>query len=509
MIVDGTRATSDLRDEADFVVIGSGAAGATAAKVLAEAKQEVIILEEGKYYRRKDFSELVFPTMTNLFREMGTTAAMGKVIIPIIQGCCVGGSTTINGAIIWRLHDDIYDLWSEKFGIGETVNKREVERCFDQIERDLNVHPPLPEVRGENNSLAAQGCEKLGYSYRYIPRNEKDCRGSGRCLVGCPNRAKLSMELSYIPDALRAGAKLYTSARASRIEMKQGRGEGVHALLRDHQTGQGKYRLFVRARKGVIVAASAVQTPNLLRQSGIGIASGHLGEHFQAHPGTGIGALFDHEVRLWEGATQGWDSAHFRQSDRIKFEALGLQPELAAVRVPGVGQKFLQFLADYERLAIVAVALWSEAEGRVRPRGRSASVSFSLHPHDLVHLRRGIQILAEIMVAAGAKAIYPSVWGLPSQISKDQLRLLDQLPLDPRAYGSFVMTHMFGTARMSPDPRRGVVGLDFQCHDAKGVYVVDSSVFPTNLGTNPQHAIMAVAMLAARRLVNMGSDPKC
>src|SRR4030042_737675 len=175
MIVDGTQATGELRDEADFVVIGSGAAGATAAKVLAEAKQEVIILEEGKYYRRKDFSELVFPTMTNLCREIGATAAMGKVVIPIIQGCCVGGSTTINGAIIWRLHDDLYELWSQKFGIGETVTKPAMEANFDRIERDLNIHPPGPEIRGENNYLAAQGGEKLGYSYRYIPRHEKDC----------------------------------------------------------------------------------------------------------------------------------------------------------------------------------------------------------------------------------------------------------------------------------------------------------------------------------------------
>jgi len=500
MIVEGLKATSELRDEADFVVVGSGASGATAAKVLSEAGREVIILEEGEYYRTQDFTELVFPTMQNLFRDLGTVAAMGKVVIPIIQGCCVGGSTTINGAIIWRLPDDIYGLWADKFGVGEAFPKKELEVCFDTIERDLNIHPVLPEVMGQNNAAAARGCEKLGLKYRVIPRNEKGCRGTGRCLVGCPNSAKLSMELSYIPDALKAGARLYTSARAERIELNQGRAEGVQARLCDHRTGQGRFNLSVRARKGVVLAASAVQTPNLLRRSGIGVSSGHLGEHFQAHPGTGIGGLFDHEVRLWEGATQGWDSTHFRLSDRIKFEALGLQPELAAVRVPGVGKEFLTHLESYDRLTVAAVALWSEAEGRVRPSGRRASISFNLHPNDLVHLKRGIRALAEIMVAAGATAIYPSVHGLPSKISKDELHLLEQLPLDPRAYGSFVITHMFGTTRMAPDPGRGVVGLDFQCHDAKGVYVVDSGVFPTNLGTNPQHAIMAVAMLAARRI---------
>jgi choline dehydrogenase-like flavoprotein len=46
-----------------------------------------------------------------------------------------------------------------------------------------------------------------------------------------------------------------------------------------------------------------------------------------------------------------------------------------------------------------------------------------------------------------------------------------------------------------------VVGPDFAVFGARGLYVVDSSVFPTNLGVNPQEAIMGVAMLAGQRLL--------
>jgi choline dehydrogenase-like flavoprotein len=45
------------------------------------------------------------------------------------------------------------------------------------------------------------------------------------------------------------------------------------------------------------------------------------------------------------------------------------------------------------------------------------------------------------------------------------------------------------------------VGTDFRIHGTGNLYVVDSSVFPTNLGVNPQHAIMGIAMLAARRMM--------
>ncbi len=70
---------------------------------------------------------------------------------------------------------------------------------------------------------------------------------------------------------------------------------------------------------------------------------------------------------------------------------------------------------------------------------------------------------------------------------------------DPAAY-PLALSHLFGTARMSTRPADGVVGLDFRVNDTDNVYVVDSSVFPTNLGVNPQLSIMSLARIAARRI---------
>lgn len=61
------------------------------------------------------------------------------------------------------------------------------------------------------------------------------------------------------------------------------------------------------------------------------------------------------------------------------------------------------------------------------------------------------------------------------------------------------ITHMFGACRMESDPRARVVRADLRHHAVDGLYVADSSVFPTNLGVNPQVPIMAVATLCARR----------
>jgi choline dehydrogenase-like flavoprotein len=110
------------------------------------------------------------------------------------------------------------------------------------------------------------------------------------------------------------------------------------------------------------------------------------------------------------------------------------------------------------------------------------------------------------MMEQGAREIWPGVYGKPSVMTSiDDARSLGEGSLDSRAYG-FIATHLFGAARMGTDPRSSVVSPEFETHEAKGLYVVDSSVFPTNLGVNPQHTIMAVARLAATRIAERAAS---
>jgi hypothetical protein len=201
------------------------------------------------------------------------------------------------------------------------------------------------------------------------------------------------------------------------------------------------------------------------------------------------------------GASQGFNSLAFLKSHRIKLESISLPPELAAARIPGVGAELVHRLADYGHLVLWAVVIRAEAEGTVGGTlGGEDRVRYSLTTRDVDRGRVGLKILSEMMFAAGAREIWPGVHGMPTALtSADQLDAWDHASTDSRAY-NHLATHLFGAARMGPDPRTSAVGTDFQTHEVRGLYVVDSSVFPTNLGVNPQHTIMGVARLAATRL---------
>ncbi|HLK39593.1 MAG TPA: GMC family oxidoreductase [Polyangiaceae bacterium] len=495
-VVDGDLLAQDVEEVFDYVVVGSGAAGAVAAHVLAEHGWSVALVEEGPWVKTRQFGDRVLDAFQRMLRDAGTQVMQGRSYIPILQGRCVGGSTVINSAIAHRTPEDVLDEWSRRFGLGGAITAGALEPHFEALERDLNVHGVGDDALGRNNRMFLDEASAHGLPAERMRRYERGCRGSARCLTGCPSGAKQGMNVTYVPWALRLGARLFASCRVERVLVKAGCAVGVVG-----RAARTSMTLF--ANRGVLVAASTVQTPNLLRRSGL--RAKDLGRHFQCHPSYGIGGLFDDPVEMDFGATQGAESIHLRKTDRIKLETLSMPPELAAVRIPGIGRELMRRLGVFSHLAVWALGVRAEAEGEVSDgwRGRD-KIQWTARTVDVERARKGVALLARMMFEAGAREVWPGLHGLPSTMTSiDQVRLIEEIPADPRAFG-FISTHLFGAARMGPEERGAVVGTDFQSHEVDGLYVVDSSVFPTNLGVNPQHTIMAMSRLAATRLAAGG-----
>jgi choline dehydrogenase-like flavoprotein len=496
MIFDGEKERRSVDETYDYVIIGSGAAGATAARVLADTGASIAVVEEGPAVDTKDFGDKVFPAFKKMVRNMGATIARGRAFIPVVQGSCLGGSTVINSAIIWRIPEDVWTVWDKSHGLGQALPLDRLHQHWDVIERELNIHPVERDVWGNHNRLMDVARERMDVGAKVISRGDKGCKGSARCLTGCPHGAKQSMLVSYLPYASERGTTLYTSARVDRVELKGDRAVAVHGHFHVPQYLKNIAKFTLRARKAVVLAASAIQTPGLLRKSGI--RNRRVGMHFQGHPGSPLMGIWNDPVNMWFGATQGYDADHHRIDGRTKIETISLPPEIAFARMPGVGARWLETMAETPYGAIWAVQLRSFAEGYVGNNGMfGTDIRFDLTDRDMDNLRKGLKFNADMMFAAGAQEVILGIYGMPERLTRpEDTRLILEGPADPAAY-SWIVSHLFGTARMSNRPEDGVVGPDFAVHGTKNFYVVDSSVFPTNMGVNPQHAIMGVAMHGA------------
>ncbi|MCO4743160.1 MAG: GMC family oxidoreductase [Proteobacteria bacterium] len=492
--VDGSTVTGALEASAQVVVVGSGPAGSAFALALAEAGVDVLVLEEGPHIQASEYHPDSFGGMRQLYRGMGATVTRSRAPLPVVQGRAVGGTSVINGAISWRLPEDVWKRWiANDPALEETLPWQALQTTTDTIERRLSIRPTPVELTGANDRLMAAGAEALGIDHRPIRRNVRDCEGAGRCLQGCPTSRKQSMDVAFLPAAATAGARIICGAEVIAITQERGSVSGLTGSM----AGGGRFT--VRCDT-VVLAASAVQSPLLLQASGLKRAP--VGAHFRAHPGFSMLGRFADPVNAWEGSTQGHEVTGLR-ADGLKFEALGLDPGMLAARMGVLGRNLRRAVdEDLPHMASWAVALKAQSEGRVKRSWFGPPVRYDLHDADLALARRGIRVLGEMMFAAGAEYVLPGVAGFDKRV-EDPSRLAaleEEGPRDPRCYTG-VITHLFGSCRMGSDPKDSVVGITGEHHDLPGLYVVDSSIFPTNTGVNPQTSILSVSSLLADRWI--------
>jgi choline dehydrogenase-like flavoprotein len=496
--LDGRAVRRPLRITTDVVIVGSGPAGATVARSLAARGLRVLVLEEGHEQPPASFEGSGVRAMARLYRDMGTSLLLGNCSMPYLQGVAVGGTSVINGAICWRLPPEVLEGWYEADpALRDAIPYEAVAAAEKQVEERLHVHPTEERVAGPKNLLLARGAEALGLAHRPIRRNVEGCEGAGRCIQGCPHGHKLSMDRSYLPDAVEDGAIIWSGVRAERVVHDGQRATGVVG-----RTVTGA-RVTVTARHAVVLAASAIQTPCLLIQSGL--RQGPVGEGLSGHPGVSVTGRFAGPVKNYRGATQGHEVTGLR-SEGLKFEALGFDLSILATRVPGLADELSRRVGELDHYAAWGAAIRATGRGRVRTLFGRPLVQLSLSGDDVRRARRAVRMLGETFLAAGATEVYPGVPGFDTVV-RDRRRMAEFESVGPLTANAYAMsvTHLFGTASMGSDPAKSVVRPDFRHHAIDRLYVADSSVFPTNLGVNPQIAIMALASLCADRVARGGA----
>jgi choline dehydrogenase-like flavoprotein len=481
-IVSGATLERDLTVRADVCVIGTGAGGAALAKELAEGGMSVVMLEEGGYHTPDEYTARPREMSAKLYRDQGQVATTGVPPILLPLGRTVGGSSHVNSATCFRTPPAVLDLWTERFRL-EGVGAAELDPFFRRVERELNVVRTPPEIAGRNALIVKRGADRLGYSGGFIYRNVRGCVGSGVCNFGCPASAKQHAGITYVPRAWEAGATTYTEARARRIVFHRRRVRAVEAATASRR------RLRVECDFAV-VAAGTIHTPLLLRRQRIEDRSGQLGRNLSIHPATGVRALFDERVEMWDGVPQSYFIDELAD-DGIMLEGAAGPPDYLAASLPYAGERHRRLMESYPRMSQFGIMVSDSSRGHVRETAGIVWIRYDLDREDTLRFKRGIEALAEIYWAAGARRVYPPVAGLP-ELGQDDMPALRRLELSP-AQLSLVAFHPLGTCRMGASPAAGPVDSRGRVFGYEGLYVADGSIVPSALGVNPQITIMALA----------------
>src|SRR5262249_24892001 len=184
--------------EVDVVVVGSGSGGAVVARELARAGRSVIVLEEGGWVPRQEYASMSPTTaLRTLAREAGLGIAVGlgqTPVMSVMAGRCVGGSSVLTGCVCFRIPDDVLHDWSTRLGLADMTPDALAEHFCD-LERDLSVEIVPERMRSRSTELFVEGADRLGITMKSLRRNTSGCKGASRCNFGCPNGAKMSVDV--------------------------------------------------------------------------------------------------------------------------------------------------------------------------------------------------------------------------------------------------------------------------------------------------------------------------
>jgi choline dehydrogenase-like flavoprotein len=505
--------TADRTLETDVVIVGSGAGGGVVAGELAKAGKRVIVLEQGGYNHEGNFRLREDHAFSELFLNKGalTTDNLGVVMM---AGSTLGGGTVVNWMSSFRMDEDVLDEWDYSARLGGCFTGSDLQDSYAAVEQRLNVNSAHSQHNTQNQALF-DGARTLGLHAGVIPRNAVGCaQRCGACTLGCRYGCNQSSMKTYLQDAYDHGAQIIVHGRADRVIIDHGRAVGVEASVRDADT-QVVHNVMIRA-KTVVLAAGALHSPALLMRSGL--TNPQIGRHLRLHPSAISVGYYSEKVYAWQGVLQSAYSDQFVKlhgNYGYKLEVAPAHPGIFGLATPWYSARnYREEMADIAHLASIMILTRDKGEGVVCvDRSGAPVMKYRVSAYDRQHLLHGLRQGARIHAAAGAKRVIslqnkPTDVRLPSDtVLRDQLLRDFDHSVAHHGLGTnqivLFSAHQMGTCRIGAHPARSVVDRNQQVHGTKGLFICDSSVFPSACGVNPMLTIMALSHRASRYIKEM------
>jgi choline dehydrogenase-like flavoprotein len=458
----------------EIVVVGSGPGGAITAALLAEAGRKVLLIEEGDYLSLASCAPFSRDEMVQKYRNGGQTVALGANKISYVEGRCVGGGSEINSGLYHRTPPEVLETWRKEFQV-DGAEENEMRAHFEACERDVSVST-LPGPAPAASLKLHDGATRMGWKSLEVPRWFSYTPGTTDAASG----KRQSMTETFIPRFFKAGGRLLPRTRVGRISQEGGKWN----LEASHAT-KGAMRI---SAETLFICGGAVQTPALLRRSGI---TRNIGNSLRLHPTIKVVAKFADAVNSAQMGVPVHQVKEF--APRYSFGCSISTPPYLALALLEHPEEARKVSDSWPHLATYYAMITGEGRGTVRslPKYHDPLVRHGLTENDRRDLAEGLKKLCEALFAGGATELYPGITRGPQLLKRDDLSKLPEVL--PSGLASLMTIHLFSSCPMGEDKNKCAADSYGRVHGFKNLHIADASLLCTAPGVNPQGSVMAFA----------------
>ncbi|MEO5893711.1 MAG: GMC family oxidoreductase N-terminal domain-containing protein [Ferruginibacter sp.] len=304
-----SKSITALRPEYDVVIIGSGYGGSIAASRFSRAGLKVCLLEKGKEFQPGDYPD----TLLEAEKEMQINADKREAKkngllefhisenISVFKGCGLGGTSLVNANVAIKPEPRVFE--DIKWPSAIRNNMQSLEDGYQRANDMLKPAPYPVNTEGypELNKTKAMklSAEKMNQPFYYPNINvnftvdgtanhvgvvQHKCINCGDCVTGCNHSAKNTLIMNYLPDAANHGAEIFCNVG---VEYVAREADKWVVYFNVYNTDRDKFKappMFVRAANVIVSGGTLGSTEVLLRSAEKGLSiSPMLGKGFSGN----------------------------------------------------------------------------------------------------------------------------------------------------------------------------------------------------------------------------------
>jgi choline dehydrogenase-like flavoprotein len=516
------------REEVDFVIVGSGAAGGVMAKELSTAGHSVVVLEQGPHLKAEDFHHDEWAIDHNLQHLWGRTQGYPQTfrksendVAEEREMVCgyahnVGGSSMHYSGNFWRLRPIDFREASARGTIAGTnfadwpISYEDLEPYYTKVDWEIGVSglqgpwdpprtreypcPPMP-IKG-SDVLLERAAKSLGLNPYPAPvailsqphNGRPGCIHCGFCNgFGCEVNAKSSSLVTMIPVALASGnCELRTGCTVHRVNTND-EGRVTEVVYWD---GDGNEQ--AQRAKAVVLCANGSETPRLLLMSetsrfadGLANSSGMVGKNLMFNGYTSVAGLFDEPVNAYKSVP----------ATRVVHDFYELDPALGFYGGGGIDGRHpsrgtplgYALMSD----SLFGGASWGKEYKDKLAHDFAHVAAFDGHTTSLPVSSNNISLDPEVQDKFGRPAIRTTYMDHPDDLATMRWFLDKTTELMEAAGASNIVgdypengqegnVHLLGTCRMGNDSDSSVVDASHRAHDVPNLFMCDGSSMVTS-----------------------------